>query len=344
MATRCKVSYYVCLESLPGKERECKRDYWRCLEEEGRERASKRGWIPESDEEFLGELTGAGYEFVDILEARKVLEESYLPPWRREAEKLEDFAYDIAYAAIALRKKASECAKNKVPRKDCLLDEWEKKYFERLDEASKNAIGKRCTWLFGEIEPYNLSSALNDLTACYHRLLEEVEKIEKERPIKKEGKCVWVEDKTNPKLVEACKEWNVVTSIFDVEGLYEPQDYIALEWHSEDDIAEVRVGSAAGHRTHIDLREGTLRYYDLDEEVNSTMKKLLEDVSLECVEEPDGVSCRNLTEDKLKDVARVLAAATSMDFRIDNPESYWPKEYLGLSEEEAVKKFLESIL
>jgi len=302
---------------------------WWDLEAEGRERASRRDEVPRNDALFLEALESSAREVGELLGAL-------------ESDKWAKMANTLAMIAKSLKLDAFVCKEKGIPRKDCYIPSVNALMTE-LDEYSEELTGKRCTWLRGRVEKYSLSAVLNDLTACFHRMLEKV--AEYAKWIKSEGKCHWLEGETNPKLIEACREWDKVTNYFYYNrGLYEPEDYRALSWLSKGNKAEVRVGDSPGHKTHIDLDRGVLEYHDLDENVCWIMEDLFEDVAgLECEDMERGFRCRNLTEDRLKDVARVLAAATSMDFRLESPENYWPESELELSEYEQIRRLLERI-
>jgi hypothetical protein len=125
---------------------------------------------------------------------------------------------------------------------------------------------------------------------------------------------------SNPKLIEACKEWEKAAELFNKLELYISEDYFPLFCVIRENRAEVTVGSSPGHKTHIDLSEGTLRYYDNDMPVNEAMKQHLEDVGLKCKVETEmgqkGVSCSGVNEDNVVNAFKVLSAATSMDIRV----------------------------
>jgi len=143
----------------------------------------------------------------------------------------------------------------------------------------------------------------------------------------KHGKCTWVNG-SNKSLIEACKEWDKATEKFNDNELYDGSDYDELSGFIHDNKAEFRVGSSAGHKTHIDLERGTVEYYDTDVSVNKEMKKLLEKEGLKCYKYLEdrteaGIKCMGLTEQNVKNVVKKLAGATSMDFRIPAPGLWW---------------------
>ena len=139
---------------------------------------------------------------------------------------------------------------------------------------------------------------------------------------------------TNPELIRLCKVWDrLVGELFRME-LYSDEDFEALKCKMEGDEAELRVGSAPGHLTRVNLRDGSLEYYDEDEVVNEAVKKLMEDrAKAKCefmVEEAEGeeyvygVRCEDVKD--LEEAFKVLAFTTSMDIRMGDPsEWYGPK-------------------
>ena len=80
---------------------------------------------------------------------------------------------------------------------------------------------------------------------------------------------------SNPKLINACKLWDLVTTKayrgdYTVPNdiarwrnqLYSPGDYEELKCRIDGDSAELTVGASTGHRAHVNLRAKTLEYYD----------------------------------------------------------------------------------
>ena len=192
------------------------------------------------------------------------------------------------------------------------------------DMGARPAVGERCTWLCGEVEKekYTVSAAVNDLSACIHRLADKLAVLEKMFR-HSHGKCLWSDD-ADPTLVEACKAWDETTVKFLNNRLYDSSDYAALRGWIRGRRAEFRVGSTPGHKTHLDLERGRVEYYDTDRDVSEEMKKLFEEEGLKCEVTYEGCFCEGLTEENAARVARVLASATSMDLRI--PVLAWWKD------------------
>jgi len=241
------------------------------------------------------------------------------------AEKAADRLHKARYECYQL----SEAIEN-FPYMDCYLVEKiemapfiEPKKTEKLSDAAKEYIRAVCDEIEGRLRlkcAYRASesdaSYINDLASCLHRVIEDIEKHIGKR-IPETRKCYASKD-ANPVLVEICKEWDYFAERSYARGLYSEEDYEALFAHLGKEEGIFRVGSAAGHATHINLKEKKVEYYDDDRVVNRIMKKLFEEKGMSCSYTPEGIECKF---EKLnpREVAKTLAAATSMDLRLENP-------------------------
>jgi hypothetical protein len=100
------------------------------------------------------------------------------------------FVEQIGIAALGLRYEAMRCRRSGMKLGECIVGLHVIREMKDLDRAYKKASGReRCTWLLGVKEPYTLSAAINDLTACLHRAAEKAE--EHLGEWKWEGKCIW---------------------------------------------------------------------------------------------------------------------------------------------------------
>ena len=290
------------------------------LEEKGRKLATY--YRDRSDELAYREISKWSEEIGDAVD--KLVN----PPGREVLEVLEpdisgpliEFIDEVYSSSHWIAESGKRCSKEGKKIGECELLNVGKRSIERMDDLFRKSIGKkydgtRCTWLFGVKEPYTLSAAINDVTSCFHRVIDLLAKYEFEQ----------VSDKTyysKDAGVEArvfCKVWEDAAKTLHENELYYDWDWNQISCYALKDRVELRVGSAAGHKTHIDLKNGKVRYYDRDMIVNEVMKKLLEDQGLKCKiekEEEPGVECEGLTRDNLGRVAKVIAAATSMDLRI----------------------------
>ena len=225
---------------------------------------------------------------------------------------------------------------------------------DELDENCKKVFGTRCTWLYGRIEPYSLNAMVNDASATIHRIAEKLREVVEEEMegLERIGRIVL--RNTSRHLVELAKELSRMWEENNKNDLYDVEDYSSLVGYCSGDRCEFRVGSAKGHMTHVKTVDDKIRveYYDLDRDVNRVMKKLLEDVAeCTCRLREDGVECL-CPKEKGKEVAKVLSLATSMDFRLTDPDDFWsrddinecyedirnnPDKYEGLEYDEALE-------
>lgn len=137
---------------------------------------------------------------------------------------------------------------------------------------------------------------------------------------------------SEPELIRACKLWDKITEKMNKGEYVMPDaldhnangrpytsgDFQPLQCRIDGQKAELTVGSASGHKAHIDLAEKKLEYYDTDELPNEVVKDLLESVGLKCRKDSDGVKCQGLTKGNVQAAFKVLAMPTSMDFRLDH--------------------------
>lgn len=132
-------------------------------------------------------------------------------------------------------------------------------------------------------------------------------------------------------LIRACKIWDKITEKMHKREFempselehassnqpYAESDYHPLRCQIDGKVAELTVGSSAGHKVHVDLEKKTLQYYDTDAGPNEVMHDLLEEAGLRCETEHAGVTCTELTKENVQEVFKVLAMPTSMDFRLN---------------------------
>ena len=209
-----------------------------------------------------------------------------------------------------------------------------------INKPSEEMTGSPCATFYKKGQPYPLSMLVNDMTQCYHGLLREYDEF---RDVKRKsiGKCVietevkrqerppyYITEETeaDKDMVDACKEWDETTDKFNKNNLYLTDDNASLNTICWDKKCEFTVGDSPGHRTHLDLDKGTVDYYDDDYDVNEGMYKLFNSVGLKCKVRNEGVSCERLNRKNVKEVAKRLAGATSMDIRLisrEDQEDFW---------------------
>ncbi|MCS7124519.1 MAG: hypothetical protein NZ932_03790 [Candidatus Bathyarchaeota archaeon] len=143
-------------------------------------------------------------------------------------------------------------------------------------------------------------------------------------------------------LIAGCRMWDRLTDKLRLVKTPEDRNfYISVDFENlncviDGNSAEVRVGSAVGHKAHIEIGDdiGMVHYYDSDRPVNTVMYKIFTDIGLDCkLEENEGVFCRGVRDDNVRDVFKALAMATSMDIRLD-----WCKTLSGLTREECMAR------
>jgi len=146
---------------------------------------------------------------------------------------------------------------------------------------------------------------------------------------------------TNPELVRLCKLWDRLTEELNKMGLYEDVDYNALFCQMEGDKAELSVGGGLRHRAHVHYGERKLEYYDERRGVDEAVKKLMEGrakARCEIMKEEIGkwefvfgVKCEDVKD--FEEAFKVLAFATSMHARIDDPSRWYGKDFEKLDGE-----------
>ena len=325
----------------------------RRAEERGREWAYHREW-PVERYSLTSEVLWPMESTLARLLEKRVEIEALVPDKGDEFEefvkRLKSVAAGVGYLMYSEWSDLYDCVRGGVSLGECdRVDPAVKEKLREVDKLAEKLFGRRCTWLLGVKEPYTVSALLNDLTACYHRVIDFIEKeglAGAEVEVFEEGKCRWYKG-SDERLVEACRAWDEMTRQLNELELYSYDDYRRLEGVVYNRKAEFTVGSSPGHKTHIDLDKRELMYYDDDRDVNENVKQLLEhhaDVECEVVEEGGksvGVRCTWSKEwehyyRSLERVMEVLAFATSMDFRMSEPLYYWPKalsEYITREEE-----------
>jgi len=290
----------------------------RDIEERGRNIAYVKRNEPAYDEvrEWCNDVRRTAILAFELLPYRYKDLEKFVDKIYRIGIAIENDAYRCKYPRLknvfegASKEPISKCSAKEAAAKCHWLD-------EAYDEISG---GERCTYLCDEVKDYKLTAAVNDLTSCYHRLIEMVE--EKIRDFNVEGKCYYTRD-ADKDLVEACKLWDKATDKFNANLLYSDDDADSLKCVIIGRKAEFTVGSSPGHRTHIDLDKGTLEYYDEDTDVNMVMRDILSTHGVDCKADLESVGCSGINEENVKPVAVRLAAATSMDYRMEDPKEWW---------------------
>ena len=99
---------------------------------------------------------------------------------------------------------------------------------------------------------------------------------------------------------------------------YSSYDYKPLKCKIDGEMAEVTVGDQPEHKTHINLRDGSLYYHDPDDPTNHGVQALFSSIGLRCtVHAFRGVECKGVTEAKVIMLFRALGMVPSMDRRLE---------------------------
>lgn len=270
-----------------------------------------------SDREFFSDA----HEVVSQMEKR--IEEyasSLAGEKEREVlEKLKHFSSLLADAALLLVRASFDHAGK--PRYSVVLGKDIEDALRKVDAASEDIWGKRCTWLLGHVEQYTFSAALNDFTACYHRLLEKVTELVGFTDVEKR---ITVHPGAGSFERGVCEAWSEGYKL--MREHYSREDDMATWCYAAKGRVWIRLGSTPGHALHINLDAGTLDYYDANRSVNETMAMLWgKYAGIKCTA-AGGTTCTGVKGEKARRAAIIAAAATSMDFRLANPLQFWKKE------------------
>lgn len=320
------------------------------LEEEGRSRASLPDEkVTDKDETFLINLSNATSKIGDVFYTFEKVKQKNLPYLVADEGDETPYGLYSKFMSVldnglgSLRTLVWKCQMDNKTRGECLPSAYQLENLDRIDRVYRDLVeakggkgAKRCTWMYNDpaFEPYTYHKLLNDVTACFHRGLEEFGEITQKW--EKSGKCSWIKS-SNPNLVKACQIWDTITTDLHNQEYSMPHqlehngpnrpysggDYSPLKCIVIDKQAELTVGSSSGHRVHVDLRSGTLDYYDNDEKPNEVMRDLLNETNADCeiMENGEGVTCKNVSENNVVPIFKVLAMPTSMDYRLSDCKS-----------------------
>ncbi|MGC9106570.1 MAG: hypothetical protein ACP5IE_00045 [Infirmifilum sp.] len=204
---------------------------------------------------------------------------------------------------------------------------------------AREELGRPVGWFIPNArdgEELSPTAVVNDLANYVHVIAEEIKKISKSTT----DNCLLEQD-TEPLLAEVCRSWSTSASL-NLDD-YSREDTPALIGYASGKKLYLRVGSASGHATVVEKKNGNARieYYDTDEPVRKVMMSLLEDiVGCECNDHPGSgrsiCSCPLETEENAVKLGAVISRATSMDYRYADYyydiRDYHEQEYI--SEEE----------
>ena len=201
----------------------------------------------------------------------------------------------------------------------------------------KLVVGETCCWVSPEDEYDNPVYLLNDITIVYHRILLLYVQFTAEY-----GDIYWLSDKskysstTSELALETLVLWDRTIHMGHKLNIYDLKDYDALTSFAFDNIVELRVGSASGHLTKIDLNANRVDYYDNDIPVVSVIAKMFNYIGGELVSFEYNHAVYTFLPNKYREVALIMAMATSMDFRVEDAlEAFWPRLWLKSIDYEA---------
>jgi pterin-4a-carbinolamine dehydratase len=189
-------------------------------------------------------------------------------------------------------------------------------------------VGRKCAHFEDEVaDRLNLSlmALANNMATSIHRIYELlIVKYGDLQLTVVEGIPVAFHPRADPELLEAIKTWAKASNNLFLKATYIPEDYKALTAVALEDYGWIRVGSAAGHATHIKHPKWAIEYFDVDMNVNKTLARLYKDAGFNV--EPTHYGLKLTTPPgKLKQALAILALSTSMDIRImgkDPEEAY----------------------
>ena len=217
--------------------------------------------------------------------------------------------------------------------KECKISLDTANAMKDLDRECKFLTGERCVYL--STEPHTTASAcVNDLTSCFHKFIEYLERYIKE--IAEIGDKYIIMKEAGEKERRLLKIWLDAIKKLKKKGFYYQKDWDALHGVALKGKLELRVGSSPGHRTHVDVEKNKIRYYDYTYSVNKEMYELWREYAgCDCYHVDDGVVCEKCDLEK---AMKILAGATSCDIRLDELQSK------GLSTGEAIERNKEDVV
>lgn len=299
------------------------KDHWYRLERRGRELASSSGRVTTGVPRLLDDMAEVAYD------AMGLVFELGAGQWEL-ADRLESIGDRLRRlagfldGAVGYYDMTDPCEK---------VYGWDyaKRDIEELEDDVRWITGKRCLWAYGKIPPsgYTIALLINDVTSCYHRLIEWLST--SVCPAYNLGAKVVAVEGYSRTLAQYALWWDAATEALFDAGIYASEDYPAIGALVKSDEIEFRVGSSPGHATHCERKPVGLRctYYDTDAIVNSAMALLARAhrVEVEEIDETDHVTFFVYWDRAKPFFTGVLPFATSMDFRIGNPEHYWGSDW-----------------
>lgn len=280
----------------------------------------------------------------EAMEWTRELRETLSEVWEsiEDLEPIEEVAKTISYiaqleyASRFLGWRLAECQHEGIRRLGaCVIDVDTAKMMKRLDEMCEDLTGERCAYFSINHVPSTI--CINELTACFHKLIEHLEKTVGGERVEERGDKYMIMRGAGEKERKLLKVWLDTIDKLWKEDFYSPED-----WKSLKGIAlKGRLGLKLGfeydrNRAQINIEKNTIEYYDDNDAVNREMHDLLEEYAgCTCILSPFGVVCEKCNLEK---AIKVLAGATSCDVRLQNLRIEGIIERRELSEEQAIEE------
>lgn len=245
-----------------------------------------------------------------IVKERPIMSEEYVI-----ADQVLRITEDVQRALETLSRARIDCMGRGLDPKSCTVNMYD---VLKLENDVMRLTGTACA--FKASNTY--TSFMNDLSSCIHRVAEKVSE-----GLKWElREACRIAPNSSREAVDFCLTWSKMTELLYNNKLYHYDDFGELAGWVIGDKVYLRVGSASGHRTEVDLKSGTIKYYDTNDNVNEMIASFLEEHGLKCnVIYGIGVECEGLSRENYRNVAMDLAFATSMDLRLSNPSMFYTK-------------------
>jgi len=215
------------------------------------------------------------------------------------------------------------------------------RYVDKITNINEalEPFGEKCGWIMTLItstytspNKEDLRLLLNDVANCAHSITTAVMKfllppfasLKEHKTIEMGSHSLLIGD-VNPMIKEFIKRWEKYVEENYRIGYYYSEDYPMLSAVGMKDRVEMIVGSSPGHKTRIEVRDGSLymRYFDIDTKVNEALHDLLTEKKFKCKivtgeRFNDGVECikENFTIEDIDVLAKAISLVTSMDLNL----------------------------
>jgi len=192
------------------------------------------------------------------------------------------------------------------------------KYIELQNKMRE--IGINCGLLTEDEREASFVRIVDSFTNCLHSLgleLAEYESKFEELTQETNEVCSLVEEPKSEALIEACKVF--AHYVEENEECYHSMDRRHQKGYIYENKIQFDIGGQVGHKAEIDLSKGVFRYYEPDRKRGRAVTTAIEnELGLVCEQVYyDEYVCRDVTEDKVVELARLLAFIPSLDIYMD---------------------------